>query len=78
MLPRLVQTWLRNYIATLAMYLILGAVWSYYIYVCFGDDLFPKGNMPSWSAMGDQIKVGQTFVLCLWTPVKFALPHRVA
>lgn len=53
--------WIRNYIATIVMYLALGGTWAYYIYICFGADLFPKGNKPSWSAMGDQIKVKPFF-----------------
>ena len=56
-LPHFFQSWLRNYLSGTAVYLIVGCVWSYYIYHCFGSDLFPKGNVPKWADILEQIKV---------------------
>lgn len=55
-MPRMVSSWLRNYIATLALYFGVGGAWSYYIYWCFGDKLFAAGEMPSWKSISDQMK----------------------
>ena len=53
----MVASWLRNYIATLALFFGVGAVWSYYIYWCFGTSIFGTGNMPSVKDVSDQVKV---------------------
>jgi Delta7-sterol 5-desaturase len=56
-LPRFAKCWLRNYIFAMAVYFSIGFVWAYYIYYCFGSDLFAKGNMPSWADMSEQMSV---------------------
>eukprot|EP00891_Asterochloris_glomerata_P006347 jgi/Astpho2/6347/e_gw1.00091.33.1_t len=56
-LPRVVQSWARNYIFCVALYCIAGSLWAYYIYACYGATLFGAGNMPAWPDMLEQIKV---------------------
>jgi len=56
-LPRMVHSWLRNYVAVLALYFAVGGVWSYYIYWCFGAALFAPGTMPGVPDVVEQIKV---------------------
>lgn len=56
-LPTLLQSWLRNFIFSVLVYFGLNFGWAYYIYECFGGDLFPKQNMPSWSDMREQMWV---------------------
>lgn len=56
-LPRVVQSWARNYIFCVALYCIAGSLWAYYIYACYGATLFGAGNMPAWPNMLEQIKV---------------------
>ena len=56
-LPRVVQSWARNYIFCVALYCIVGSLWAYYIYACYGARLFGMGNMPAWPDMVEQIKV---------------------
>ena len=57
-LPRVVQSWARNYIFCVALYCMAGGLWAYYIYACYGATLFGAGNMPAWPDMLEQIKVG--------------------
>lgn len=57
-LPRMVASWLRNYIATLAVYFGVSGAWAYYIYWCFGLQLFGSSTqMPTAKDVSDQIKV---------------------
>jgi len=56
-MPRMVASWLRNYIATMGLFFGVGAAWSYYIYWCFGTRIFGSGNMPSAKDVLDQVKV---------------------
>jgi Delta7-sterol 5-desaturase len=56
-LPRFVQGWLRNYIFANAVYFGVNFTWVYYIYYCFGSNLFPSGKVPTWSDMGEQMHV---------------------
>ncbi|KAK9824011.1 hypothetical protein WJX72_006951 [[Myrmecia] bisecta] len=56
-MPRIVRAWLRNYVACVALYHIAGGLWAYYIYLCFGKQLFPDDKMPSRGDMLEQIKV---------------------
>ena len=56
-MPRMAASWLRNYIATLALYFGVGATWAYYIYWCFGQQFFGSGNMPTVKDVSDQMKV---------------------
>ena len=55
-LPRMLHSWLRNYVAVLALYFAVGGVWSYYIYWCFGAALFSPGKMPGMPDVLEQIK----------------------
>ena len=56
-LPHAVQTWLRCWILCAAVYFGIGAIWSYYIYFCFGDVLFTPGTIPGWKDVLEQVKV---------------------
>jgi Delta7-sterol 5-desaturase len=56
-LPTIVQSWLRNWIFSIIIYFGLNFGWAYYIYECFGGDLFPKHNVPEWSDMAEQMWV---------------------
>jgi hypothetical protein len=56
-LPRFCQCWLRNYAFAMAVYFGVGLAWAYYIYQCFGSDLFPKANVPAWRDMAEQMNV---------------------
>ena len=55
-MPRVVESWLRNYLACMAMYLAVGALWAYYIYFCFGNVFFGPGKMPGVADVLEQIK----------------------
>lgn len=55
-LPRVLHSWLRNYVAVLALYFAVGGVWSYYIYWCFGAALFGPGKVPGMPDVLEQIK----------------------
>ena len=56
-MPRLVQSWLRNWLAVMVLYFSVGGLWVYYIYWCFGQTLFGEGNMPDASDVFEQMKV---------------------
>lgn len=56
-MPRMLQAWVRNCIFSVLVYFGLNFAWAYYIYECFGPNLFPKHNMPSWKDMGEQMWV---------------------
>ncbi|KAK9835622.1 hypothetical protein WJX74_004446 [Apatococcus lobatus] len=56
-MPRIVQSWLRCYLACFLLYTITSGLWAYYIYACFGRQLFKSGHMPAWSDMYEQLKV---------------------
>lgn len=53
----MVHSWLRNYLACMAMYFAVGSMWVYYIYWCFGNVFFGPGKMPGISDVFEQIKV---------------------
>lgn len=55
-LPSYVQSWLRNLVFAVVIYLGLGSIWAYYIYAVFGKELFGT-RMPGISDMLEQIKV---------------------
>lgn len=55
-MPRPVQTWLRNYVVSLAIYFSVAGLWAYYVYFAFGDRLFEQGKIPSGWDMLEQIK----------------------
>lgn len=56
-LPHFWQTWLRNMVFCGAVYFVVGGLWAYYIYFCFGDKLFKPGCMPAFADVFEQIKV---------------------
>lgn len=63
-LPTLLQSWLRNFVFSVLVYFGLNFGWAYYIYQCFGCDLFPKQNMPTWSDMREQMWVASWSLPC--------------
>ncbi|CAK0786650.1 hypothetical protein CVIRNUC_009864 [Coccomyxa viridis] len=56
-MPRTVESWLRNWIACMAMYYTVGALWAYYIYWCYGNVFFGPGKMPGIEDVWSQIQV---------------------
>ena len=56
-MPRVAESWLRNWIACMAMYYTVGALWAYYIYWCFGNVFFGAGKMPGIEDVWNQIQV---------------------
>lgn len=56
-MPRMAESWLRNWIACMAMYYTVGALWAYYIYWCFGNVFFGPGKMPGIDDVWNQIQV---------------------
>ena len=55
--PRLLRSWLRNYIGGNLLYLACGGLWMYYAYFVWGRDLFPKGGIPSAQQVRQQVNV---------------------
>jgi hypothetical protein len=51
------QSWMRNYIASNALYLISGLIWVYFEYFCFGTQLYKPGTIPKARDIVEQIKV---------------------
>jgi hypothetical protein len=39
------------------MYLAMGAIWVYYCYHCFGDQLYAPGTIPQLEDILEQMKV---------------------
>ena len=67
------EAWLRSYIATLAIYFGVSGAWAYYIYWCFGLQLFGEGNMPTYKDVSDQVRVGSARNIhwcAYWIPLK--------
>jgi len=56
-LPFFVQTWIRNYVFGMGLYLIVGALWCYYVYFCFRFTLFKDGIIPQITDILQQIRV---------------------
>ena len=56
-LPRFCQCWLRNLLFAQLVYFGVGLGWAYYIYQCFGSDLFPSQKVPAWRDMCEQMHV---------------------
>ncbi|GFH31054.1 fatty acid hydroxylase domain-containing protein [Haematococcus lacustris] len=56
-LPHFVQTWLRCWILCWAVYVVIGGLWCYYAYYCFGDKLFKPNTIPGMKDVLEQIKV---------------------
>lgn len=74
-LPSVLQSWLRNWVFSICIYFGLGFAWSYYIYHVFGTDLFPSGNVPTWTDIVEQMQV---WVPTLLHPSLAATPANVA
>lgn len=56
-MSRFMISWFRMWFLNVAFYLLMGAVWSYYVYFCFGKEFFQNENMPSVPEMFQQMKV---------------------
>ena len=54
--PQFFQTWLRCLVLAVALYLVVGAAWAWYAYVCFGDRLYGD-RIPGVGDMLEQVKV---------------------
>ncbi|KAI8105512.1 hypothetical protein M9434_000097 [Picochlorum sp. BPE23] len=55
---RLVGSWLRNWLLATGLYFIVGLIWAYYCYFCFGSSLYPsKDHIPTMKAMVEQMQV---------------------
>lgn len=52
------------------LYYVLGGVWVYYTYYAFGDQLFKPGEIPTFAAVLEQMRVrvewGRGGGYCLW------------
>ena len=51
------RSWLRNYLACMAVYFGVSGVWAYYVYWCFGHTLYGAGNLPAVSDVMEQARV---------------------
>lgn len=51
------QSWLRNYLACVAVYFGISGAWVYYAYWCFGHRLYGRGNMPTPGDVYEQMRV---------------------
>lgn len=56
-MSRFAICWFRMWFLNLSIYLGLGAVWCYYVYFCFGKQLFGEKNTPTLQDMRQQIFV---------------------
>ncbi|GFR45951.1 hypothetical protein Agub_g7417 [Astrephomene gubernaculifera] len=56
-IPHFWQTWIRCWILCAAVYYIIGGLWCYYTYFCFGDKLFAPGTIPAAKEVLKQIRV---------------------
>ncbi|KAJ7542064.1 hypothetical protein O6H91_10G087700 [Diphasiastrum complanatum] len=68
-IPHILQTWLRNYLAGLLVYFATGGLWCLYIYHWKAPFLFPDGNIPGWEPVLMQIQVSMQAM-----PMYTALP----
>lgn len=58
---RFLSSWIRNWFMATTLYFIVGGLWAYYCYYCFGDSLYPSpDHIPSMSAMLAQMRVAFT------------------
>lgn len=72
-MPRVAESWLRNWIACMAMYYTVGGLWAYYIYWCFGNVFFGPGKMPGIEDVWNQIQVSPGAAACPHSAGKGAL-----
>jgi lathosterol oxidase len=56
-MPRIVRSWVRNYLMCLGLFVGVAAVWAYYIYICFGAVLFRGRAKPELAHMASQVGV---------------------
>lgn len=56
-MSRFMISWFRMWFLNVAFYLLMGAVWCYYVYFCFGKEFFERDDMPSVPDMFMQMKV---------------------
>lgn len=61
-MPRVVQSWVRNYLMCLGLFVSVAAVWAWYIYVAFGATLFRGRGRPTFRAMASQVGVWCTAI----------------
>jgi lathosterol oxidase len=55
---RFLGSWIRNWFLATTLYFVVGAIWAYYCYFCFGDSLYPsRDHIPSMKAMVEQMRV---------------------
>lgn len=74
-MPRMVHSWLRNYLACMAMYFAVGSMWVYYIYWCFGNVFFGPGKIPGVSDVFEQIRVCSRLSLPAHTSLFSTVPY---
>lgn len=56
-IPHFFQTWIRNYVFGMALYLGVGAVWCYYAYFCFRFKFYKDGIIPKVSDIFQQVVI---------------------
>ena len=56
-LPRIVHSWLRNYVACMALYFSVSGAWVYYGYWVFGSLLYKPGHIPPMESVLEQLMV---------------------
>mmetsp|Transcript_16805 Transcript_16805/g.43963 ORF Transcript_16805/g.43963 Transcript_16805/m.43963 type:complete len:380 (-) Transcript_16805:600-1739(-) len=56
-MPHFVQTWVRCFLLCAVVYYVMSAMWTYYVYYCFGDKLFQPGTIPAFKDVMEQMKV---------------------
>ena len=56
-LPRVVHSWLRNWVACMALYFGISGAWVYYAYWVFGSLLYKPGYIPPADAVTEQASV---------------------
>lgn len=54
-LPRWVQSWLRNFVFGMAIYVVVNTIWSVVIYQMFKKHFFPNGDIPSVESVVKQV-----------------------
>lgn len=56
-MSRFMISWFRMWFLNVGFYLLMGAIWCYYVYFCFGKEFFQQEDMPSIPDMLNQMKV---------------------
>jgi len=68
-MPHWTQSWFRCWVMASLLYFGLGSLWSYYCYFCYGEKLYPAGEIPTFVACVEQMTVA-----FLGMPLYAALP----